>query len=174
MIHKITLTDNNLYSGTVKMPKGFEILPFELKGVILESEKNNMPIKNCKSLFKLNTYIIDFLRIKYNLDLVDKEFLGNYYKPQEITKNISQINYSKISENPSHVMLYGIQAIDCFVRIHYQDLRSAPMFLDAQLKNNEFLFFPANLQYQISNMQTREHNFIQTITYNVFNNGGGR
>ena len=60
MIHKTTLTDNNLYSGIVKMPKGFEILPFELKGVILESEKNNMPIKNCKSLFRLNTYIIDF------------------------------------------------------------------------------------------------------------------
>lgn len=172
MIHKTILTDNNLYSGIVKMPKSFEINPFELKGVILESEKNNMPIKNCKSLFRLNTYIIDFLRVKHNLNLTNKEFLGNYYKPQEITKNILQINHSEILDNPSHVMLYGIQAVDCFVRIHYQDLRSAPMFLDTQLKNNEFIFFPANLQYQISNMQTREHNFIQTITYNIFNNGG--
>ena len=37
--------------------------------------------------------------------------------------------------------------------------------MDFELKKNNFLLFPANSQYQISNMQPKELNFIQTITY---------
>ena len=50
MIIKEILTDNSVYRGVVKMPKGVEINSLELIGSILESDKNYLPIKHLKVL----------------------------------------------------------------------------------------------------------------------------
>ena len=165
MIIKEILTDNSLYRGTVKMPKGVEINPLELIGSILESDKSNLPIKHCKSFDKLNNFIREFMQVEHKICITNKKTLGEFYKPKEITKPILQTDPVDINASPDYVMLYGIQTTDCFVRIHYENYRSNKQYMDFELKRNNFLLFPANSQYQISNMQPKELNFIQTITY---------
>tara|TARA_R110002020_G_scaffold118777_1_gene271293 strand:+ start:1543 stop:2058 length:516 start_codon:yes stop_codon:yes gene_type:complete len=165
VIIKEILTDNSVYRGVVKMPKGVEINSLELIGSILESEKNYLPIKHCKSFDKLNNFIREFMQVEHKICIANKKTLGEFYKPKEITKPILQTDPVDIDACPDYVLLYGIQTTGCFVRIHYESLKSNKQYLDFELKKNNFLFFPANLQYQISNMQSKELNFIQTITY---------
>ena len=87
------------------------------------------------------------------------------FKPNESNFPDSENDKVDLRNSPDYVMLYGIQTTDCFVRIHYENYRSNKQYIDFELKKNNFLLFPANSQYQISNMQPKELNFIQTITY---------
>ena len=82
----------------------------------------------------LNTYISDHIRVEYNISLVNKETLGDIYKPQETTIPLLNIDPVDLRNSPDFTLLYGVKVKDCSVRIHYEDNRRKGRSWDIPLK----------------------------------------
>ena len=164
-MQKKVLTEQSLYYGDVKMPKHWEIDSIELSHHILHSDLNDTKLKFSKTFDKLNTYIKDFIRLKYNVNLVNKETWGNIYKPNETTIPLLNIDPVDLRNSPDYTLLYGVKVKDCFVRIHYEDNRRKGRSWDIELKDNMFIMFPSTNMYYLTNNQKDSLNFVQTITY---------
>jgi len=163
-MQKKVLTEQSLYYGDVSMPKHWEIDQDELAHLILHYtfNKKNLP---SKTFDKLNTYIQDFINLKYNVRLIDKKTWGDIYKPQQTSLPLLNISPVDLRNSPDYTLLYGVKVKDCSVRIHYDDNRRKGRSWDIELKNNMFVMFPSTNMYFITNNQKDSLNFIQTITY---------
>ena len=164
-MQKKVLTDQSIYYGNVSMPKHWEIDQIELSHYILQSNLTDTKLKFSKTFDKLNTYIKDFIRLEYSINLVNKETWGNIYKPNETTVPLLNVDPVDLRNSPDFTMLYGVKVKDCMVRIHYEDNRRKGRSWDIELKNNMFIMFPSTNMYYITNNQKDSLNFVQTITY---------
>ena len=164
-MHKKVLTEQALYFGNVKMPKHWEIDPNDLAQHILHSSLNNTELKFSRTWDKLDTYIRNYVGLKFNIKLVNKNRWGNIYKPNQTTIPLLNIDPVDLRNSPDFTMLYGVKVKDCFVRVHYDDNRRKGRSWDVELKNNMFLMFPSTNMYYITNNQKDDLNFIQTNTY---------
>ena len=164
-MQKKVLTEQSIYYGYVSMPKHWEIDQNELAHHILQSSLTDNKLQFSKTYDKLNTYIKDFIGVKYNISLVNKSTWGNIYKPAETTIPLLNIDPVDLRNSPDFTMLYGVKVKDCFVRIHYEDNRRKGRSWDIELKNNMFIMFPSTNMYYITNNQKDSLNFVQTITY---------
>ena len=164
-MQKKVLTEQALYFGDVNMPKHWDIDSNDLAHHILHSNLTSNEIQFSKTYDKLNTYMKDFIGLKYGINLVNKSSWGNIYKPTETTIPLLNINQVDLRNSPDFTMLYGVKVKDCFVRIHYEDNRRKGRSWDIELKNNMFIMFPSTNMYYLTNNQKDSLNFVQTITY---------
>jgi hypothetical protein len=164
MLKKV-LSEQSIIYGDVSMPEGFEINSLELIKSIFESLYNKKNFSFCKNWDKLNTYIKEFIRVKYNLNLVNKDSWGSIYIPNEKTESLINVDAVDLRDSPDFTLLYGINTKDCMVRIFYDDNRRKGRSWDIELKNNMFIMFPSTNMYSLNNRQKDSLNFVQTITY---------
>jgi hypothetical protein len=164
-MQKQILSEQALYYDDVSMPKGFEINLEKLSKEVLQSKLLNEEYKFSIEWDKLNKYIIEFSRLKHNLNLENKKTFGNIYKPLSSTLPLSNINYDDLKNSPDFTMLYGVDISNCSVRIYYDDNRKKDRYRDIELKNNKFIMFSSINKYVISNFNNHKVNIIQTITY---------
>jgi|TARA_R110000868_G_scaffold168396_1_gene403096 hypothetical protein len=164
-MQKKVLSEQAIYSGDIKMPMGYEIDPFEMSKAIFESTYTGEKIPFYKTWDRLNKYIMEHLRVKHNLKLVNQKTWGTMYLPDEKSNPLKETNPNDLKNSPDFVCLYGINAADCNVKIYYDDNRRQGKSLDIPLTHNKFIMFPANNFYHIENNQKKLLNFIQTITY---------
>ncbi len=142
-MQKKVLTEQALYYGDVVMPKHWEIDRTDLAHHILHSSLNNQQLQFSRTYDKLNTYMQDFIRLKYKINLVSKSKWGNIYKPNETTVPLLNIDPVDLQNSPDFTFLYGVKVKDCMVRIHYEDNRRKGRSWDIELKNNMFIMFPS-------------------------------
>ena len=164
-MQKKVLTEQSLFYGDINMPIHWDIDRNDLAHHILHSDLTNEKIQFSRTWDKLNTYIVDFIRLEHGINLVNKETWGNIYKPSETTIPLLNIDPVDLRNSPDFTMLYGVKVKDCFVRIHYEDNRRKGRSWDIELKNNMFIMFPSTNMYYLTNNQKDSLNFVQTITY---------
>jgi hypothetical protein len=164
-MQKKVLSEQAIYLGDIKMPVGYEIDPFEMSKAIFESTYTGEKIPFYKTWDRLNKYIIEHLRVKYNLKLVNQKTWGTMYLPDEKSNPLRETDLNDLKNSPDFVCLYGINAADVMIRIYYDDNRRQGKSWDIALTHGQFIMFPANNFYHIENNQKKLLNFIQTITY---------
>ena len=164
-MQKKVLSEQAIYSGDVKMPKGYEIDPFILSKSIFESTYIGIKAPFYKTFYRLNKYIVEHLRVKYGLKLIIQKTWGTMYLPDEKSNPLRETDPNNLKNSPDFVCLYGINAADVMVRIYYDDNRRQAKSWDIPLTHGQFIMFPANNFYHIENNQKKLLNFIQTMTY---------
>jgi hypothetical protein len=162
---KKVLSEQSLYYGEVNMPKGFEINPLNLTNNFFKSLYQNKNFIFSKDFDKLNTYIKDFIRFHYKLELINKNSWTNIFIPNEKTESMLEVDPIDLKHSPDFVLLYGINTVDCSVKILYDDNRRKGKSIIEPLKDNNFIMFPSTNRYNIINNQKESLNFIQVITY---------
>jgi|TARA_Y100000361_G_C11005768_1_gene261718 hypothetical protein len=164
-MQKQILTEQAIYFGDVKMPKGFEIERDVLTLDTFLSDLRNKDFEWSPSFGKLNTYVIEHLKVKHNLAVYNKNTWGNFYKPNETTPPLINVDFNNLMDAPDYTLLYGIAVEDCTVTIRYDDNRKKGRNWNIPITNNKFVMFPSTNIYYITNKQKNILNFIQTITY---------
>jgi len=164
-MQKKVLSEQSLFYGDINMPKYWDIDRNKLTKDILQStfKPNKFPFS--KTWDMLNTYMIDFIGLDYDINLINKSTWGNIYKPTETTIPLLHIDPVDLRNSPDFTMLYGVKVKDCNVRIHFDDNRRKGRSWDIELKNNMFIMFPSTNMYYLTNNQKDSLNFVQTITY---------
>jgi len=164
-MQKKVLSEIALYYGEVSMPKGFEIQRDVLTLDIFVSHVKNSKFEFSKVWDMLNTYVKDYVNVKHKISLVNKETWGNFYKPNETTAPLLNVDPVDLRHSPDFTLLYGVKVEDCMVRVLYDDNRRKNRSWDIPLKNNMFIMFPSTNMYYLTNNQKNSLNFVQTITY---------
>jgi len=164
-MQKKVLTEQALYFGDVSMPKGFEINPLKLSQSIFESFYNEKKFIFSKDWDMLNTYIKDHIRLRYKINLINKDQWADIYIPNEKTECLINVDPFDLKNSSDYTLLYGINTKDCNIKIYYDDNRRKGKSWDIELKDNMFIMFPSTNMYFINNKQKESLNFIQTITY---------
>jgi hypothetical protein len=164
-MQKKVLSEQEIYFGEVKMPKGFDINRFDLILSGFSSSLKNEKIKFSKNFDQLNKYIIEHIRLNYNVNLVNKDTWFDMFSPNEKTDPLLNVNLVDLKNSPDYTLLYGLGTINCHVRVYYDNNRRKGRSHDIELKNNHFILFPSNNMYIINNKQEDTLNFVQTITY---------
>jgi len=164
-MQKKVLSEQSLFYGDIDMPKYWDIDRNKLTNDILQSTFNSKEFPFSKTWDMLNTYMIDFIGLEYDINLINKSTWGNIYKPTETTIPLLNIDPVDLRNSPDFTMLYGVKVKDCNVRIHFDDNRRKGRSWDIELKNNMFIMFPSTNMYYITNNQKDSLNFVQTITY---------
>ena len=159
------LSKIDLYTGTISMPKGFEIDSAVLKKNILIHNIQDCPFPFSIEWDKLNTYLREHINLEYGFNLINKLTTGLMFKPNESNFPECENNKVDLRNSPDYVMLYGVDLENTNVRIYYDDNRRAGRSWDIKLENNEFIMFPSTLIYHISNNQKDRLNFVLKTTY---------
>jgi hypothetical protein len=164
-MQKKVLSEQALYFGDVEMPKDWDIDRDKLQSDIIQSVIQNKEFPFSRNWDMLNTYVRDYVGLKYGINLVNKKMWGNIYKPEENTIPLLNIDPVDLRNSPDFTLLYGVKVKNCMVRIHYEDNRRKGRSWDISLENNKFIMFPSTNMYHIANNQKNNLNFVQTITY---------
>jgi len=165
---KKVLTEQAIYTDEIKLPKGFEINPFDLSQGVLKKlflDKNSIQSKHFD---QLNRYIIENCELRHKLKLINKKTWGTIFTPNEEYTCLSSVDPIDLKNSPDFVCLYGINTEECYVTIFYHDNRRKGKNIKLPLKYNSFIMFPSTNTYTISNNQKSSLNFIQTITFEYF------
>lgn len=164
-IKEIILSKINLITGTVSMPKGFEIDNNLLVENILKSKLTDSPFPFSKDWDKLNRFIVEHIIVEHNINLVNKNIFANYYKPETTSLPIQNCDPLDYRNSPDYTCLYGVSTESCFIKIYYDDNRRKNRSWDIELKKNCFIMFPTSQKYCVINKQKKQLNFILTTTY---------
>ena len=140
-MQKKVLSEQSIYFGKIKMPKDWEIDQNDLAHHILHSNLTSKDLQFSPTLDKLNTYVKEFIKLKYSIALVNKKEWGNIYKPKETTPPLLNVDPLDLQNSPDFTLLYGVKT------------------------NNQFIIFPSTCMYYLTNNQKDSLNFVQTITY---------
>ena len=169
MINKITLSETALYFGKIKMPKGYEIEKDELvKNITLSQYYEDVKYPFLRTWDKVNTFICDFMRVEYKINLENKDFFGNFYERNETSKPKLHLDFTSLKDSSDLVCLYGVEidSDSCNLFINYDDNRKKNLQYEIKLKTNEFVMFPSSQSYYINNKNNSYLNYIQGILYN--------
>ena len=164
-MHKKVLSEQVLYYGDVKMPKDWDINPLNLCKQFFDCLYHEKDFHFCIDWDQLNTYIIKNLRINNDLIIENKDSWANAYVPNEKTQTLRHVNLMNLADSPDFVLLYGINTLDCRIKINFDDNKNKGKIWNIDLKQNMFVMFPSTNTYFIENNQKNSLNFIQTITY---------
>tara|TARA_R100001591_G_scaffold14508_2_gene20977 strand:+ start:94 stop:597 length:504 start_codon:yes stop_codon:yes gene_type:complete len=164
-MQKKVLSEQVIYYGDVEMPKGWEVNPLNLCKQFFDALYNKKQFSFCKDWDKVCTYVREHIRIKHNLILENKDSWSNAYLPNESTETLSHINPMVLADSPDFILLYGINTLNCNVKINFDDNKRKGQSWNMDLKKNMFIMFPSTNTYSIQNKQKDSLNFVQTITY---------
>jgi hypothetical protein len=164
-IKKNILSQIDLYSGTISMPKGFEIDKNTLQQDIITQQIQDCPFPFSREWDKLNTFLREHILLEYNFTLINKLTVGYMFKPNEISYPEKDVDELDLRNSPDYTMLYGVSLNNCSVRIYYDSNRRKSRSWDIDLENNKFLIFPSTQQYVITNKQKDNLNLILKTTY---------
>ena len=178
-MHKKVLTEVDLYTGEIQMPKGFDIDRDKIRNDIIESFVKKNRINTNPQAYAFDDYVVpysqplqwmqdyvrDHWRLDYNRTLVQKNMHGNVMHPKEKSWTRNQVEPVDLRNSPDYTLLYGVKVKDCMVKIHYEDNRRKGRSWDIPLTNNQFIMFPSTNMYYLTNNQKDSLNFVQTITY---------
>ena len=164
-IKQTILSKINLITGSILMPKGFEIDKDILVDNILKSNLTDSSLPFTKEWDKINKYIIEHILVEENIILYNKESFGNMYKPETTSLPIQNLDPLDYRNSPDYVCLYGVSTKSCFIKIYYDDNRRKNRSWDIELKDNYFIMFPTTQKYCVINKQKESLNFILTTTY---------
>lgn len=182
-MHKKVLSEIDTYFGIVDMPKYFEINREELKSNLLSSvikdkyfsnssvmsTQFDYEMLNGKAFTMLNTYLIENLKLKNGITIINNFNFGNIFNEKEssITKNL--VNEHNLSSSPDYTCIYGIEVEKYSQQliIEYPNKRLKENFSQVELKNNEYIIFPSILKYFFTQNTSNKTNTYLTIAYNT-------
>jgi len=164
-INKISLSQKAIYYGNINMPEGWEIDRNNLSGYIFQSYIRESKLIISPTLQKVTSYLREFMSIKHEIIMVEKEFTGNIYSPNETSELILDVDPVDLRNSPDYTMLYGAHVKDCSVQIYYDDNRKKNRSWNIPMFNNRFILFSSSDPYTIINNQKKGLNIIQKITY---------
>jgi hypothetical protein len=163
-MEKKVLTEQALYFGDIKMPKNFEVNRSQLAiDILTASIQNKFPIS--KNFHKINNYIIEYLKAKYEISVINKTVKGFLYKTEETTNPCMDIDFRSLKDSVDYTMLYGVNTSNCVVTILYDDNRNKQQYHSIDLTSNKFIIFPSSNMYFINNKQKESFNFLLKINY---------
>ena len=164
-VNKKILSEIDLYTGTILMPKGFEIDKETLQTDIIKQQVQDCEFPFSKEWDKLNTYLREHIKVEYDFTLINKLTNGYIFKPDQISYPKKDVDELDLRNSSDYTMLYGVSLNNCSVRIYYNSNRRKGRSWDIPLENNKFIIFPSTQQYVITNNQKDNLNTILKITY---------
>ena len=169
MIKKKILSEIDLYYGSIDMPKFFEIDREDIFYKMLKHQTRDLKgVPFTREWDKLVTYVREFIQLKHDIIITEKDILGDVYFPQQ-SESFLQVNPVDLKHSPDYVMLYGVNVgkDSCEICIDYDDNRRKGRQWIIPLNNNDFVMFPATLRYQVSKNTSQQLNSILTVTYEL-------
>ena len=180
-MHKKVLTEVDLYTGEIAMPKGFEIDRNKikndiLKSFVIEDRINNNPqtysYKNYKVPYSqplqwMQDYVRDHWKVEYGFTLVPKNMHGKILHPNEKSVLMHSVDPVDLRNSPDYTLIYGldIEPNSCECIIEYDNNRRKNRTFHLPIKNNEFIMFPATQRYMITENTSNKLNTIVVINY---------
>ena len=158
-MHKKVLEEEKcIYSGKVKMPKGFEIDHESFIFNITGSNVFNVSFPTTNKFSELNTYIIENFYLNFNKIICNVKTWGDIIYPTKKPDIITP------PQNIKHdfVFVFGVKVKprSTYIKIYFNN---EP--LTFEIKEGEFVIFPSNLVYNFTENKSNQFNFIQTILY---------
>ena len=180
-MQKVVLSEIDLYTGEVAMPKGFEINREKIKNDIIKSFIDQKRINtNLKAysyedyevpfsqpLQWLKDYIRDNIKVEHGFTLVEKSKHGNVFDPKEKSFLRYNIEPVDLRNSPDYTLIYALDCAkdSCELVIEYDDNRRKNRTWHIPIKNNNFIMFPATNKYSFSPNTSNGLNIILTINY---------
>ena len=180
-MHKKVLTEVDLYTGEIAMPKGFEIDRNKikndiLKSFVIEDRINNNPktysYKNYKVPFSqplqwMQDYMRDHWKVEYGFTLVPKDMHGKILHPKEKSVLMHSVDPVDLRNSPDYTFIYAVdvEPNSCECIIEYDDNRRKNRTWHLPIKNNNFIMFPATQRYMITENTSNKLNIILVINY---------
>ena len=180
-MHKKVLTEVDLYTGEIAMPKGFEIDRNKikhdiLKSFVIEDRINNNPktysYKNYKVPFSqplqwMQDYMRDHWKVEYGFTLVPKDMHGKILHPKEKSVLMHSVDPVDLRNSPDYTFIYAVdvEPNSCECIIEYDDNRRKNRTWHLPIKNNNFIMFPATQRYMITENTSNKLNTIVVINY---------
>ena len=180
-MHKKVLTEVDLYTGEIAMPKGFEIDRNKikndiLKSFVIEDRINNNPktysYKNYKVPFSqplqwIQDYMRDHWKVEYGFTLVPKDMHGKILHPKEKSVLMHSVDPVDLRNSPDYTFIYAVdvEPNSCECIIEYDDNRRKNRTWHLPIKNNDFIMFPATQRYMITENTSNKLNTIVVINY---------
>ena len=180
-MHKKVLTEVDLYTGEISMPKGFEINRNQIKNDILKSfvtedRINNNPqaysykdyqLPYSQPLQWMQDYMRDHWRAEYNFTLVPKNMHGQVLHPEEQSFLRYHIDPVDLRNSPDYTFIYvvDVEPDSCECIVEYDDNRRKNRTWHLPIKNNNFIMFPATQRYMITKNTSNKLNTILVINY---------
>ena len=180
-MQKVVLSEIDLYSGEVAMPKGFDIDLDKIRNDIIESYIQQKRINNNPKAYAFDDYVVPFSqplqwmqdyirdhwRVEYNRTLVTKTMHGNVIHPKEKSWTRHQVDPVDLRNSPDYTLIYGVDikkgSSECI--IEYDDNRRKNRTWHIPIENNKFIMFPATNRYSFSPNTSNSLNIILTINY---------
>ena len=180
-MQKVVLSEIDLYTGEVAMPKGFDIDLDKIRNDIIESYIQQKRINNNPKAYAFDDYVVPFSqplqwmqdyirdhwRVEYNRTLVTKTIHGNIMYPKEKSWVRHQVDPVDLRNSPDYTFIYGVDvqedSLECI--IEYDNNRRKNRTWHIPMKNNHFIMFPATNKYSFSTNKSENLNTILTITY---------
>jgi hypothetical protein len=180
-MQKVVLSEIDLYTGEVAMPKGFEINRDKIKNGIIESHIKQKRISNNPKDYAFDDYVVPFSqplqwvqdyirdhwRVEHNYTLVFKNMHGNVMHPKEKSWTRHQVDPVDLRNSPDYTLIYGVDikegSSECI--IEYDHNRRKNRTWHIPLKDNNFIMFPSTNKYSFSPNTSNSLNTILTITY---------
>ena len=180
-MHKKVLTEVDLYTGEIQMPKGFEIDRDKIRNDLIESYVKQNRINTNPQTYAFDDYVVpysqplqwmqdyvrDHWRVEYDRTLVQKNMHGNVMHPKEKSWTRHQVDPVDLLNSPDYTLIYGIDvkegSSECI--IEYDDNRRKNRTWHLPIKDNHFIMFPATNKYSFSPNNSNGLNIILTINY---------
>ena len=180
-MQKKVLTEIDLYTGEISMPKGFEIDRDKIRDDIIESFIKKNRVNTNSQAYAFDDYIVPFSqplqwmqdymrdhwRVEYGRTLVHKNMHGNVMHPKEKSWTRNQVEPVDLRNSPDYTLIYGVDvkegSSECI--IEYDDNRRKNRTWHLPIKDNHFIMFPATNKYSFSSNTSNGLNIILTINY---------
>ena len=175
------LTEVDLYSGEIEMPKGFEIDRDQIRNDILESFVKKKRINDNPNQYSFDDYVVDYSKplqwmqdyvrdhwkAEYGYTLVFKNMHSNVMYPKEKSWVRCQADPVDLRNSPDYTLIYGVdvQEGSCECIIEYDDNRRKNRTWHIPIKNNKFIMFPSTQKYSFSPNTSKGLNMLLTINY---------
>ena len=180
-MHKKVLTEVDLYTGEIAMPKGFEIDRNKIKNDILKSfvtsDRINNNSRTCsyknykvpysQPLQWMQDYMRDHWKAEYHFTLVPKNMHSKILHPKEQSVLMHSVDPVDLRNSPDYTLIYGVdvESDSCECIIEYDDNRRKNRTWHIPIQNNHFIMFPATQRYMITENTSNKLNTILVINY---------
>ncbi len=180
-MQKKVLTEVDLYTGEISMPKGFEINRDKIRNDIIESfvKKNRVNtnpqayayedyvLPYSQPLQWMQDYMRDHWKAEYGFTLLEKDKHGKVLTPNEKSFLRHHVDPVDLRNSPDYTFIYGVDVKEgsCECIIEYDNNRRKNRTWYIPIKNNHFIMFPATQRYMFTPNTSNKMNTIGVINY---------
>ena len=180
-MQKKVLTEVDLYTGEISMPKGFEIDRNKIKNDIIKSFVTKSRISDNPKTYSYKEYKLpysqplqwaqdymrDHWRADYGHTLVLKDMHGKVLHPLEQSFLRHHVDPVDLRNSPDYTFIYvlDVEPNSCECIIEYDDNRRKNRTWHLPVKNKHFIMFPATQRYMITENTSNKLNTIAVINY---------